>query len=278
MCNAWNHSAGCDCGWGGGDISGRKTSFYIPSSHSDHAIGEQTTAIKSAETYTTACWWCGVDVYYHTNGYGDSVLFDFLGYPWRVHSCWRDYWTEKKAIRKLLGSNTVSPKILQRIEQYESSSYFSTYRLLLEQPSCCESNDSRMAILSGTIRQINFIPDESSVAHKMGITAAKLRHSYGDLYTIDRYTKGVKLKNKKQLDEMQKAQYQKTFIDPPILAIKRNRKKTPKLQTRKKISSPILATQKSSTISPRLRKRSKSMAEAYLKLQQHPRFHSSYLT
>lgn len=42
-------------------------------------------------TRPTRCWWCGADVYYHTNGYGDSVLFDELGWPWQVHPCWEEH-------------------------------------------------------------------------------------------------------------------------------------------------------------------------------------------
>ena len=37
-------------------------------------------------TCTIFCWWCGRQVYYHTNGNGDSVLFDELGKPWPIHS------------------------------------------------------------------------------------------------------------------------------------------------------------------------------------------------
>lgn len=39
-------------------------------------------------TYPTKCWWCGQEVFFHTNGFGDAVLFDSLGWPWEVHSCW----------------------------------------------------------------------------------------------------------------------------------------------------------------------------------------------
>jgi len=39
---------------------------------------------------TISCWWCGEQVYYHTNGNGDSVLFDKLGKPWPIHPCWEE--------------------------------------------------------------------------------------------------------------------------------------------------------------------------------------------
>ncbi len=41
-------------------------------------------------TYRTFCWWCGAEVFFHTNGNGDCVLFDPpLGPPWPVHDCWQ---------------------------------------------------------------------------------------------------------------------------------------------------------------------------------------------
>lgn len=46
--------------------------------------------LDSPLTYPTTCWWCGTDVFFHTNGNGDAVLFDSLGWPWQIHSCWED--------------------------------------------------------------------------------------------------------------------------------------------------------------------------------------------
>lgn len=42
-------------------------------------------------TRETPCWWCSAPVFYHTNGNGDSVLFDELGPPWPVHPCWEEH-------------------------------------------------------------------------------------------------------------------------------------------------------------------------------------------
>jgi hypothetical protein len=50
--------------------------------------GEVRTAI-------TKCFWCSLDVFYHTNGNGDCVLFDALGRPWAVHGCWKEYTTDR---------------------------------------------------------------------------------------------------------------------------------------------------------------------------------------
>jgi hypothetical protein len=42
-------------------------------------------------TWRTRCFisgGCGQTVFAHTNGYGDFVLFDRLGYPWLIHGCY----------------------------------------------------------------------------------------------------------------------------------------------------------------------------------------------
>jgi len=42
-------------------------------------------------TYPTRCFingGCGARVFAHTNGDGDFVLFDALGHPWPIHSCY----------------------------------------------------------------------------------------------------------------------------------------------------------------------------------------------
>ena len=42
-------------------------------------------------TWLTLCFvngGCGKEVFAHTNGYGDFVLFDRLGWPWQIHECY----------------------------------------------------------------------------------------------------------------------------------------------------------------------------------------------
>jgi len=46
-----------------------------------------------ARTWTTFCFingGCGEQVFAHTNGFGDFVLFDSLGWPWPIHDCYLD--------------------------------------------------------------------------------------------------------------------------------------------------------------------------------------------
>src|SRR5690606_8079780 len=50
-------------------------------------------------TRKTKCWWCGEEVFYHSNGFGDSVLFDELGWPWVIHPCWESYRSGRRPTR-----------------------------------------------------------------------------------------------------------------------------------------------------------------------------------
>ena len=139
MCNAWNHSPSCNCGWGGGTggfgggfgqigNGAEKTSDPYPYSQtyeSQSLRGVTESQLRESETRKTKCWWCKAEVYYHTNGYGDCVLFDELGWPWLVHECWENHQREQ------------SESFYARVE---SSMYL------------------RLAVLVGAVKQIKFLP------------------------------------------------------------------------------------------------------------------------
>src|SRR5437868_7304972 len=76
MCNAWNHSADCNCGFGG-DTGGWS---YIHDSwpHRDDDFCR-----------STACPICGAAVFFVRHN-GGSVWFDELGPPWDKHGCFDD--------------------------------------------------------------------------------------------------------------------------------------------------------------------------------------------
>jgi ribosomal protein S10 len=44
------------------------------------------------------CWWCDETVYLHTDGSGNFVLFDALGWPWSAHGCWGENTHERDAV------------------------------------------------------------------------------------------------------------------------------------------------------------------------------------
>ncbi len=264
MCNAWNHSSGCDCGWGRGNnrrgglgfLRGRsslsrRSSFRLPApSAASVAIGNQPTEIREAKTYETTCWWCGKTVFYHTNGHGDCVLFNTLGSPWAVHRCWTDYWDGRKALRQ--GSSTKQTnnitQIWTRIEQYEQSGQTSAYRNLGSRPAKSAFHQ-RMAILAGAVSQSRFIPDEQTVARLLGINIEQLKSSYGDLYIIDRSTNGIRLLSIDELEERQEKANQPTSAKKPARAVvvarprksasKSKNGKNPKHKNRQEGSSSI---------------------------------------
>jgi hypothetical protein len=158
MCNAWNHPPGCNCGWGGTSHGSVSVDINLASV----MRGYQPPTIlntNDAKTYSTNCRWCGDQVFYHTNGYGDSVLFDSLGYPWEVHDCWQEYWNEQKAKRKIL-----KPIILNK-EQ--------------------DINQQKRLILAGVLQQMrinSLSPTLTNVATQMGISEKCLKDEYGHLY------------------------------------------------------------------------------------------------
>jgi hypothetical protein len=79
MCNAFNHSPDCDCGFGGDTGGGggwQPVSSIWPHRHEDF-------------THPTTCPRCGRPVFFVRHN-GGSVWFDELGPPWDKHPCFDD--------------------------------------------------------------------------------------------------------------------------------------------------------------------------------------------
>lgn len=83
MCNAWNHHAGCTCGWGGEGHLGRRESdnYTYHSSFREYSW--------DSLNQPTHCPICGEQVYFVQYN-GGKVWFDELGPPWPKHSCFDD--------------------------------------------------------------------------------------------------------------------------------------------------------------------------------------------
>lgn len=96
-CNGWNHSASCDCGWGGmwhGNVPPGGEAFYCsdddPSAVAAVSIHKSLKAgqPRSLTIPNAKCpAGCGASVFYYQNEYGSRVFFDQLGPPWPKHSC-----------------------------------------------------------------------------------------------------------------------------------------------------------------------------------------------
>lgn len=122
-------------------------------------LSNNLSQTEVAKTRPKKCWWCGERVYYYTNGFSDSVLFDSLKCPWEIHKCWVEHRQEK-------------------------TSQICTF-------SSKEVDQQKRLIITGIIHQINkatfgFLGStEEDLACKMGITMEQLREGYGHVYTVE---------------------------------------------------------------------------------------------
>lgn len=83
MCNAWNHPAGCRCGWGGDGHLGK------PGFNTFGAMASNATQ-PSYHSYvdpSARCPKCNSPVFFYQSPYGGRVYFDELGPPWPKHPC-----------------------------------------------------------------------------------------------------------------------------------------------------------------------------------------------
>lgn len=128
--------------------------------------------LASAETYLTRCPWCRGQVYYHTNGNGDSVYFDNLGYPWQIHPCWDKYWKERKDRQRVL-NRLSNPDTLDRVK-------FLHLTGILNSVTKVGSNSQQVYIIN-----------ETTLAIRLGISVEKLKRDYGHLYKAE--LKGIRL-------------------------------------------------------------------------------------
>ncbi len=94
MCNAWNHPAGCTCGWGGEGHLG--SSGYggsdIGTLHAllRSAVPVYETGLGRLDSFTNpnaSCPVCGASVFFYRSPDGGRVFFDELGPPWPKHPC-----------------------------------------------------------------------------------------------------------------------------------------------------------------------------------------------
>lgn len=96
-CNAWNHSATCECGWGGqwhgsyggGRASQSWTEAQIRSRDYFHHywIPGRLGRIVSYTNPNATCPVCAAKVFFYQSPYGGRVFFDELGPPWPKHPC-----------------------------------------------------------------------------------------------------------------------------------------------------------------------------------------------
>ena len=84
MCNSWNHSYNCQCGFGGEGHLGRNygASGIFESNFLNHRISYESFVNPNAK-----CPVCNEPVFFYQSPYGGKVFFDELGHPWLKHPC-----------------------------------------------------------------------------------------------------------------------------------------------------------------------------------------------
>jgi hypothetical protein len=119
MCNAWNHPADCNCGWGGdgnfggfGGYGGGGGGFRT--THDGQVFEFPFVTYPSYVNPNARCPVCGCAVYYYQSPYGGRVFFDDLGPPWPKHPCTdnpvvRHHFSSAESRARLLVGATTQP-------------------------------------------------------------------------------------------------------------------------------------------------------------------------
>lgn len=84
MCNSWNHSYDCRCGFGGEGHLGRSygSTRIFEGNFLNHRISYESFVNPNAK-----CPVCKAPVFFYQSPYGGRVFFDKLGHPWLKHPC-----------------------------------------------------------------------------------------------------------------------------------------------------------------------------------------------
>jgi hypothetical protein len=89
-CNAWNHPADCDCGWGGDTGGGYGGDGGVRSLKVVDGHAWRIDRRPSAGAFVNpnaVCPVCGEPVFFYRSPEGGRVFFDALGPPWPKHPC-----------------------------------------------------------------------------------------------------------------------------------------------------------------------------------------------
>jgi hypothetical protein len=126
-CNAHNHPASCDCGWGGvwyGNVpyGGGARTFRCEDeqdSSSPRAVSiDRLVEADSPQSLTipnAKCPVCGCRVFFYQNEYGSRVFFDDLGPPWPKHRCTDNSWYASPASGKIVATNLEAERARRKV-------------------------------------------------------------------------------------------------------------------------------------------------------------------
>ena len=84
MCNSWNHSYNCKCGFGGEGHLGKSygSTRFFENNFLNHRVSYESFVNPNAK-----CPVCKEPVFFYQSPYGGRVFFDKLGHPCLKHPC-----------------------------------------------------------------------------------------------------------------------------------------------------------------------------------------------
>lgn len=127
MCNSWNHSPRCTCGWGGNGHLGRSdggnrayggySGIQIPKYRlGNYSLSQKPFSYESYVNRNAHCRECNASVYFYRSPSGGGVFFDELGPPWPKHSCTNRILDFSAAPTSSSRSKFVQNKLIKRFD------------------------------------------------------------------------------------------------------------------------------------------------------------------
>jgi hypothetical protein len=153
----YNHKRSCQCGW---CVKEKKEDDTYANFSYGYGISNNVVEVVKKH-YKTPCWWCGELVYYHSNGHGDSVLFDEYAPPWPIHGCYQIH-QQSKNERKAISNKFVGEDGHAR--------YF--------------HEDDEKSFIRELINSFANPPSEKEAADRLGLSISNLRRHYGHCYSV----------------------------------------------------------------------------------------------
>lgn len=123
MCNAYNHSFDCPCGFGGDTGGGRghrRVSFVATLEPISAGWAKDSRGTVDSYVNPNAhCPVCGAPVYFYRSPYDGRVFFDDLGWPWPKHPCTDNSYEPRRATRDSVSNSIPRLEPVWRIDGWE---------------------------------------------------------------------------------------------------------------------------------------------------------------
>jgi hypothetical protein len=122
MCNSYNHSWDCTCGFGGDTGGGGRggwrsrssfaASYAIRGTASGGWVKDRDGTVASYINPNAHCPVCGESVFFYRSPYDGRVFFDQLGWPWPKHRCTDNSgYIRRKALQSVAADSTAAEPV-----------------------------------------------------------------------------------------------------------------------------------------------------------------------